>query len=148
MKRTDGASVLGRRNEPVNLRERFGDRYRIVRDEAYEAELPEFRRSDEVWLQQIPCKYGHIYPHSGTTLGAWSDRPSRRRLLSELACCAVHLEGDHEISVLFDVSDFESVARVLQPRRRRRLTEAQRQDCKQRLSACRSATKRPTPELN
>ena len=140
-KRIAGGSALSGKVKPINLREQFGHQYQIVHDEAYAVEKPQFRVDEEAWLEQIPCKYGHIYPHGGTTLGAWSDRPSRRRLLRELACCTVHVEGDHEINVLFDVKDFESVARILKPRRRRRLSDTQLRKCSQRLSVHRFGPK-------
>ena len=41
----------------IDLKKTYGDTYRITFDEAAPGET----RADRLWLQQIPCKYGHIY---------------------------------------------------------------------------------------
>lgn len=51
-----------------NLRERFGRRYRIEREESC-------GRIDDPWLLVIVCRFGHIFPHGGNILAP----PERRR---------------------------------------------------------------------
>jgi hypothetical protein len=121
----------------VNLRERFGRRYRVECEESYHAQYGPNARIEDPWLQTIPCHYGHIYPHGGTTLAASVDgHPNVAGQLRQLACCRIHQDGDFgELTVIFDVADFPVVARVMKPRRRRslRLTSEQRQEIGRRL---------------
>lgn len=43
------------------------------------------------------------------------------------SCCRVHQDGDFgEMTALFDVADFEQIARIKHPRRRRQVSEAER----------------------
>ena len=48
----------------VDLRERFGSRYRIRADES--AACPS--RNTDPWLWIVPCQYGEIYPYGGQHL--------------------------------------------------------------------------------
>src|ERR1700731_480239 len=52
-----------------NLLERFGKRFKIDFDPAYE---PAHRPADKLdpWYMIIPCERGPIYPHGATTLTA------------------------------------------------------------------------------
>ena len=103
----------------LNLRKLFGDQYKIRHDESYRAENPEFRKEDEVWLQIIPCQHGHIYPH-GDNLLAWSSdrRGPIAKKVREVLGVNVHQDGDDGINATFDVSLFEQVAEIVQPKRK------------------------------
>jgi len=46
----------------VNLRERFGRRYRVEYEESYYAQHGPRARIEDPWLQIIPCRAGHVYP--------------------------------------------------------------------------------------
>ena len=59
---------------PIDLKTRFGKRYRITHDQAHAAEYGEGSRVHDPWLLTIPCRHGHIYPHGGELLGASTDR--------------------------------------------------------------------------
>jgi hypothetical protein len=99
---------------PINLHELFGARFRIEHDPAAFHE-PGGRK--DPWLYIIPCRKGNIYVHSDTRLALWWE--SRKRL--DLACPELELyqDGDLEKVYLFRPEDFEAVARVAMPRRRR-----------------------------
>ena len=115
----------------IDLRATFGDRFRCEFEESYDAERSEFRSVEAAWLTLIPCDYGHIYPHGGRMLAAYSKRRRRCDELLALDCVTVHHDGEcegkrgdpgiREVTVLFDVDDFERVAAIMQPKRRRRL---------------------------
>lgn len=109
----------------VNLNALFGQRLRICHEESFAAER---RREDCPELMILLCRYGHIFPYGGNTLGASIDGfPKVAGVLRRLKCCRIHQDGDFgELTVLFDVREFAKVARILQPRRRRRLSEAHR----------------------
>ena len=116
-------------SDPVNLRERFGDRYRISYDPAREG------RDPDPWLQTIPCRGGiTIYPFGGTTLAVEVDYHCHvSKALRDMGL-RVHQEGDREHTFLFDVADFDRVAAVVKPHRRRQWTEAARQAARERLA--------------
>jgi hypothetical protein len=75
------------------------------------------------------CLYGHIYPHGGTTLAASVyAHPNVAGRLQRMTCCRIHQDGDFvELRVLFDVSDFTSVAEIMLPRHRRQISPAERE---------------------
>jgi len=54
----------------INLRERCGRRYKVVFEESYYAERPEFRVAEAAWLTIMPCQHGHICPWGGDRLAA------------------------------------------------------------------------------
>ena len=104
-------------NDCVNLKERFGDRFKVELEEAHRAETVD-RPTEAPWLMVIPCDHGHIYPHGDSILSAYSDRPGARKKLKGMACCTIHQEGEKEVTVNFDVKDFDQVAEVMKPRKR------------------------------
>ena len=92
----------------INLRERFGRRFRIDREESY-------GRTDDPWLLLVRCKFGHIFPNGGNVLAASVDgHPNVAAVLRRLPCCRIHQDGDFgELTVLFDVADFAKVAKIM-----------------------------------
>jgi hypothetical protein len=118
----------------IDLKALFGSDYRIAYDESYAAERGDDARRHDPWLLTIPCRFGHIYPQGGSLLGASTDRrgPVANRLAA-LPCVRVIQDGDDGLNTLFDVTDFDEVAQVMKPRRRRRLTPDQRAERVERL---------------
>jgi len=112
----------------INLRERFGRRYRVEYEESYFAEYGSHARVEDPAYMILLCKYGHIYPAGGNLLAASVDgHPIVANRLGRLPCCRVEQDGDFgELTVVFDVADFDTVARIMRPRRRRRLSAAHR----------------------
>ncbi|MHB8953846.1 MAG: hypothetical protein ACYC4U_12825 [Pirellulaceae bacterium] len=114
--------------ECVNLKKMFGDRFKITWDESYFAEHGENARADDPWLQIIPCQHGHIYPYGGEIMVAsTAKRGGVARELGQLDSTTMYRDGDDGVDVLFHVSNFEPVAQLMKPRRRRRLSPQQRQ---------------------
>lgn len=122
----------------VNLQRRFGGRHRVAYEESYYAQYGPGARTDDPWLRIIPCRHGHIYPHGGDTLAASTDRRGAvaTRLVA-LPGVTLHQDGSDGVTVLFHVDRFGEVAEIMQPRRRRRLSEAQRRACTERLARVR-----------
>lgn len=115
--------------ECLNLRELFGDQYRITWDEAYgAAHVPHDRR--DPWMMALTCT-GHgvmIYPHGGAQLAVEVDRrPSIVARLAALSGVRLWQDGDTEKTFLFDICLFDQIARIVKPRKRRMLTDAHRQ---------------------
>ena len=113
----------------INLKERFGRRFKVVYEESYWADRGTGARAEDPWLLIVPGRYGHISPHGGNLLAASVDGYRKvAGVLRRLPCCRVHQDGDYgELTVLFDVGDFAKVARIVRPRRRRQVSEAERQ---------------------
>jgi hypothetical protein len=106
----------------VNLLEVFGDKYRIEYDPAYDPKRVRHENRDP-WMMTIPCRAGTIFPHGGQTLvvEVTSKTAAKLRPLG----LTVHQEGDREQTLLFGLSQFEAVAAVVKPRRRRKWSPEQ-----------------------
>lgn len=107
---------------PPNLRELFGDRYRIGHDPAA---VTWGERADP-WMMTIPCQNGLIYPHGLNLLAVECLGQTARKLVA-IPGLTVHQRGDTEWTLLFDVGLFDLVAAVVKPRKRRKWSEEQRQ---------------------
>ncbi len=110
----------------VNLRERFGDTYRITYDPAV---VTRGERNDSWMMQLAGAGEGvTIYPHGGTRLAVEVDhRPKLAKQVAAIPGVVLHQDGSGEKTYLFDIELFEQVAALVKPRRRRRchLTEEQ-----------------------
>lgn len=116
--------------ECVNMRTLFGARFRVGRDPAASA------RDTDPWLLTLPCRYGTIYPHGGDVLAVEVDGHSKLAArVAALPGVRAHQWGDQERTLLFPVALFDQVAAIVRPRRRRVLTEEQRQAARERLAA-------------
>jgi hypothetical protein len=119
----------------VNLRELFGRQYRVTYEESYYAERGARAWADDPWLQVIPCRAGHIYPWGSAMLAASIDtRGSTARKLAALDFTTVHQDGSDGMTILFPVERFPQVAALMHPKRRRQMTEEQRQAAAERLA--------------
>lgn len=70
---------------PINLRDRFGRRFKVEHDPAFEGEFGR-HRTDDAWLQIINGRYGHLFPIGGNRLAAWSNTrgPVANKLLASI----------------------------------------------------------------
>jgi hypothetical protein len=111
----------------VNLRKTLGKKWRITWDPAYNPRHVA-RESLDPWMMQIPCRGGMtIYPHGGTKLAVECDyHPQVARQLGSIPGVELVQDGDHEKTFVFDVSLFDQVAAIVNPRRRRRLSAQHR----------------------
>jgi len=112
----------------INLKEMFGDRFKIDVDESYYAERPEFRAVELPWLTIIPCRNGHICPWGGSNLAACTNGSGAiAKRLKALPFTTVAQDGADGANVIFDLAHFDQVAEIMLPRRRRRLSPEARQ---------------------
>ena len=111
----------------INLRDRFGSEFHVWREchDDCRQNPEEFDRvaGSDPHRMIIPCQFGHFYVHGDQMLGAStkSRGPTAKRL-SALLCVRVVQDADDGINVIFDAADFDAVAEIMKPRRRRRLT--------------------------
>jgi len=109
----------------IDLYERFGTRYRLRR-EADGVTWFETAEAERVWLLELPCRYGVVYPHGGDLLAAVVTGRDARRQVAALPC-VLSRRGDTELVVTFHVDDAEAVLAVLKPYRRRQVTSEERE---------------------
>ena len=119
----------------MNLKERYGKRYRVRHEKSYKAQYGPRAWTPDTWLQIIPCRHGHIYPHGGDVLAAATDKAGgMARRLKALDFATVHQDGTDGVTVLFPIERFDEVAEIMQPKRRRRLSPEARKAAGERLA--------------
>lgn len=111
----------------INLRQQFGKVFKVEYEDSYRAERGNGARTPDPWLLIIRCQHGHIFPYGEGRLAASTDRrgPVANRLAG-LQCVTLVQDGTDGITAVFDVSDFDRVAEILKPRRRRMLNPEHR----------------------
>lgn len=123
----------------INLRERFGDRYRVAFDPAYD---PKHRPREKLdpWYMTIPCERGEIYPYGPNSLAVEVEgRPVTARRLRELHYTTTIQQGDHFLACTFPSQEFEAVAELVKPRKRRQASERQRETARQNIRKARES---------
>ena len=134
----------------VNLKQRFGDRFKVAYEESYQADRGEHARAEDPWLMLVLCQGGEIYPHGGELLGvATKGRGSIAKRLASLDCVTVTQDGTDGINATFHVDDFDQVAEVMKPRKRRHgrpMTDEQKQQLADMGRAALRKLRRPTTQ--
>lgn len=106
---------------PTNLKTLYGDRYKVQDDGTDDAD-----RAERIWCQEIPGRYGAIYPHGQDgTLAVRVDSPRVAAKFQPLGLRAVQ-SGDRETVFVFETKLLDQVAALIHARRRRRLSPEQR----------------------
>lgn len=124
----------------IDLRERFGDAYRIGHDDSA-ATCGERR---DPWMMTLLCQRGVIYPAGGDTLAVEIDgRPGVAKQVAAIPGVRVFQWGERERTLHFDVALFDRVAEIVRPRKRRRchLTAEQLKAGGERLARLRGESK-------
>jgi hypothetical protein len=117
----------------INLKERFGDRFKVVYEESYYADRGENARAEDPWYMILLCQNGHISPWDDKRLAACTSRPgSVAKRLKALPFAETVQDGDDGANVAFPVEHFAEVAEIMRPRKRKRLSEEQRQQATER----------------
>lgn len=109
--------------EPIDVSRLYGDQFKIDRDEAAGHEVNGRR---DPWLYLIPCRYGHIGPHSDRLLSVYCHSARLVPRLMALPGIVPKQVGETEAILAFPPELFDPVAQIVQPRRRRRLSESHR----------------------
>ncbi len=129
----------------IDLKDRFGDRYKVEYEESYYADRGEGARAEGPWLMIIPCRHGHVYPHGGDLLGVSTNgKGPITRKIGELACTTVVQDSDEGVNATFHVNHFAQVAEVMKPHRRRQWTDEQREAQRQHAADHLAAYQFPT----
>jgi hypothetical protein len=100
----------------LNLRESF-PQHKITFDPAAED-------TRDPWMMQIPGQHGTIHPHGGDLLAVEvGRRPATARQLANLGL-VLHQDGDSEKTFLFPAHQFDAVAAIVHPRKKRKVSPA------------------------
>ena len=103
----------------MNLKARYGQTYRIAREEGSETRDP--------YGDIIPCRNGaHVYLHGQSTLGVFVRRGPTAKRIASLPGVRVTQDGDDGITVTFAPERFAAVAALIRPKRKRKLSAAHR----------------------
>jgi hypothetical protein len=113
---------------PIDLRAVAGKRYRV------EYEASRIGRAEDPWLLIIPCRYGHVYPHSADLLGVAIDSRILGRKLAKLPGVEIWQEGADGMNLVFPPERFAAVAAIVRPKRRRQLSAIQAELVRERLA--------------
>lgn len=111
-----------------DLKSMFGKRYRVRYEE------PASAHCQDVWYQIILCRYGHIYQYGEGVLAYSSDR--RGAMVNTLAAqhyAEVVQDGDDGMNVTFPLSEFDKVADIVRPRKRRTMSPERRAQVAEQL---------------
>lgn len=112
----------------IDLKATYGKKFKVCLEESYPAQ-PAGRRdaSDALWLQIIPGRLGHVFPHGGDLLAASTNSRgvTAQRLLA-LPDVTLWQNGSDGVTVLFPPDRLEDVAALLHLRRRRRVSDKER----------------------
>jgi len=120
--------------ECVNLGKRFCKRYRISFDPAYDPRHRSKGKRDP-WMMILETRSGAIVPHGGTLLVAEVDGHRKAKAqFSRLPCCRVHQDGHDFGAFIFDVADFDEVAKIVRPYRMSQLSVEQKRQAAVRLA--------------
>lgn len=111
----------------IDLKATYGRRFKVALEESYHAQQGRREARDALWLQIIPGRLGHVFPHGGNMLAAStnSNGPTARKLVA-LPGVVLWQNGSDGVTVLFSPDQLEAVAALLHLRRRRVLSEAAR----------------------
>lgn len=114
-------------SECINLQEQFGTRWRIEYEPSYYADRGERTRTEDPWLQVIPCQHGHLCPWGSDLLAASTNgRGVIAKRLKALPFVTVEQDGSDGVNASFPVDHFDEVAKIMKPKRKRPpRTEAQ-----------------------
>ena len=120
-----------------NLRTLYAHAYKIDRDPSAGP------RSDDPWNWQIPCMFGHVYPHGpGKLAVATNANGGIAKRIAALDCVTVTQNGTDGINAVFDVADADAVFALIKPRKRRRLSDEVKAAAIARLSSWKASPAR------
>ncbi|MEX0677110.1 MAG: hypothetical protein WD063_08550 [Pirellulales bacterium] len=84
-------------------------------------------REQDPWNWQIPCQFGHVYPHGPDLLGvSTNSRGAIAKRIAALDCVQVTQDGSDGINATFNLADANAVFAIIKPRKRRRLSDDQK----------------------
>ena len=130
---------------PINLKEKFGDKYKVRYEDSYYAQYGENARTVDPWYMILLCQHGHIFPCGGTRLAASATRMIGRKLLT-IPGTEVKQDGDDGMTVVFECADIQKILRIMRPKKVRKLSPEQKAAAIERLAQYRQAQNAETTQ--
>lgn len=114
-------------NPPIDLKAKFGHRYRITLESTWTDNNWPGKEADKPWYYEIVGKHGIIYPQSSSQLSLYV-RGSRRFKAIHAAYpdWPVKRQGDGEAEFFITESDLPAAAKIIRARRRRLIPDDQK----------------------
>ncbi len=111
----------------TDLKKRFGKKYKVFMDEAWEVESSQAnsdKAKDKPWYYEIRGKYGVIYLYGTNKLAV---RITAKRIKSRIKIeykdiLKLYIEAKDESIFLFNPENFELVAKLVKARKRKQLS--------------------------
>ena len=115
----------------LDLKKRFGKKYRIYMDEAWYAEDSQSnpnKLKDKPWYYEVRGKYGAIYLYGASKLAVrvTGNRIKGRIKTEYKDILSLYLEAEYESIFLFNPESFEIVAGLIKARRKKQISEQER----------------------
>ena len=131
----------------VNLMERFGKRYRIEFDPAYNPKHRPRAKLDP-WMMVIPGRYGTIYPDGGDYLRVDIDHHNQiAKRVGCLAVCQLVQDGEFEKTIRFPVDRLDDIAAIVHPHRKPHVSPVQRERLRRHMAKINSQRPRKSREI-
>ena len=127
---------------------RLTKRYKVIRDECWKLETPEVRKPDARWYEQIrltgKCdSFICLYSEDPPTLKVFLDNHPglTQKLLKEVEGIILFSESYKEAELHFPPQVLEQVCEIVEARKKRQLSEEQKQVCATRLATYKQGVK-------
>lgn len=119
----------------LNLKDLYGKRYKIFTEESWEQEKPEHRTGERPWSMELRGKKGNaiVYPAGGNDLMVYVASPQTRTAIRKLGIDEKQC-GEYESSFRFHHSRLPDVDRIVNLRKRRVLSQEQKEKAIKRLA--------------
>ncbi|MCK9570867.1 hypothetical protein M0R72_18095 [Candidatus Pacearchaeota archaeon] len=112
----------------IDLTELCGKKYKIEYEESYYAQYGPNAHVNDPWYKIVPCQKGHFFPWGGNRIAfATKGNGPICRILRDLPGVEVMQDGSDGINVAFDVSMFDQIAQLVIPRKKRQVSDEERQ---------------------
>ena len=122
----------------INLKEKFGDKYRITKDPAVEKGT---KKVDPIyWI--IPCRLGEIFPYGGKYLAVMVTKPRIAQQMKKWKELEVTQDAEDAVIFKFHVKDFDKIAERVLPHKRPKISNSERAKRSQRMKESKTYRKR------
>ena len=122
-------------NECIDLWRMYGHDYRVSWDPAYDTSgVP--RHKLDPWYFVIHGRFGTVYPFGGMCLVCEIDNHNKiaRKALENVNGSTLIQDGEYEKAIRFAAEYFPIVADILRLRRRKKLSQEQKEKCSRQLA--------------
>ncbi len=133
--------------ECINLKDLFGDRYKVTFEESHAAEHGSDGWTPDPWLMVIRCRRGEICPWGGDMLAACTNSRQMANKIAGLPFAEMLQDGDDGGNVGFPVDHFEAVAKIMRPHRRPQLSPERRAELAEAMRRINETPRKNGPQI-